>query len=421
MLLQFSCENYMSFKEKTVLSLKPGAINELAHNIYNSSKNRALKSAVIFGANASGKSNIVKAFTAAIMMIRESSTIQIDQPLNRIIPFKLDKQSYSKPSSFEFILVIENTKYIYGFSATSERITEEYLYAYYSIKPTTVFERTEDKYVFKADKKNLCKLAEKNSSNKLFLTTATVWNYERTKAPYLWFSKQVDTYEGSNWFQEFPEFAHDYGKKQKKFTTRLLEIADISISDYHVKESDTPKERIEAMRADPFLRTLLENTQDNASFKEYLLLTAHQVVEDNTSNTYELNMAEESQGTQNLFFMSSHLKTAFETGKTLVVDEFDSGLHPLLLEEIVRMFHDSSINVGNAQLIFTTHAISLLDLSIFRRDQIFFTERNRSTAVSELFSLDEFPVRKSESIRNGYIYGRYGAIPVITKGRSPWV
>jgi AAA15 family ATPase/GTPase len=129
---------------------------------------------------------------------------------------------------------------------------------------------------------------------------------------------------------------------------------------------------------------------------------------------------EESQGTLHLFFMSSHLKQAFESGKTIVVDEFDAGLHPLLLEEIVRMFHNPSINSGNAQLVFTTHAISLLDLDVFRRDQIFFTDKDSGTASSELYSLDEFSVRKSENIHKGYVYGRYGAVPLIAKGQSPW-
>jgi len=118
--------------------------------------------------------------------------------------------------------------------------------------------------------------------------------------------------------------------------------------------------------------------------------------------------------------MSAHLKNAFETGKIMIVDEVDAGLHPLFLEEIIRMFHDPEINTGSAQLICTTHAVNLLDLDIFRRDRIFFTEKDAETATSELFSLDEFSVRKSENIWNGYIYGRYGTIPMITKGQSPW-
>jgi len=421
MLLQFSVENFMSFKDKATLSMTPGKGDELSDNIINTKECNALKSAVLFGANASGKSNIIKAFTAAIMTIRESSALQIDQPLLRIVPFKLDKLSASKPTSFEFIFEAEKVKYIYGFSATQTRIVEEYLYAYYSIKPTTIFERTNDTYTFKADKKTLESLAEKNNSNKLFLATATNWNYERTKAPYLWFATLIDTFDTSNgWMADINAFLEDKNDVQRNFTERLLEIADINIADFGVNEFDVPKEQIDAMMKDPVIRALFENAPEGAMSKSYTVSAFHNIREGGKEKSYSLDMAEESRGTQNLFYMSSHLKRAFETGKTLIVDEFDAGLHPLLLEEIIRMFHDPEINTGNAQLIFTTHAINLLDLDIFRRDQIFFTEKDAETAASELFSLDDFSVRKSENIRNGYIYGRYGAIPMIAKGKSPW-
>jgi AAA15 family ATPase/GTPase len=420
MLLQFSIENFMSFREKTTISLLPGVGEELSGNIAHSDRCSALKSGVIFGANASGKSNIMKAFTAAVLMIRESEMVQVDHTLPRIIPFKLDSSSPLKSTSFEFIFEAEGTKYIYGFSATVKRITEEYLYAYYSAKPTTIFERTDDQYVFKADKKILDSLAKKNNPNKLFLSTATSWNYERTRVPYLWFAKMIDTYEGNNWMQDYHAFINNDNISQRKFTTKLLEIADINIADYSVQEIDIPKEQLDTMLKDPVFKAILENSPDGVMSKGYSVSAVHQIDEDGRAAQYILNLVEESKGTQNLFFMSSYLRRAFENGTTMIVDEFDAGLHPLLLEEIIRMFHDSNINTGNAQLIFTTHAINLLDLDIFRRDQVFFTEKDSNTAVSELFSLDEFSVRKSENIRNGYIYGRYGAIPLIAKGGSPW-
>jgi AAA15 family ATPase/GTPase len=420
MLLQFSVENFMSFKEKTVLSLAPGADKELSDNIMADDKHNALKTAAIFGANASGKSNIIKAFSSAVLLIRESTTVQIDQPLTRIIPFKLDAASRTKPVSFEFIFVAEGTKYIYGFSATSQRITEEYLYAYYSAKPTTVFERADDTYTFKTDKKTLDVLSSRNSKNKLFLSTATSWNYERTKAPYLWFAQQINFFAENNWTPDFSIFVNDPGNSQKAFTAKLLEIADINIADFSVREVEMPSEQIDALMKDPVLKALFENAPEGIFSKGYSVAAVHQMEENGSSTSYTLDLAEESQGTQHLFFMSTYLRQAFEHGKIIVVDEFDAGLHPLLLEEIVRMFHNPSINRGNAQLVFTTHAVSLLDLDIFRRDQIFFTEKSAKTASSELFSLDEFSVRKSENIRNGYIYGRYGAIPLITRGSSPW-
>jgi AAA15 family ATPase/GTPase len=244
MLLQFTVENYRSFRDEAVLSLIPGSDAEHTNNIINKGKEKALKSVVLLGANASGKSNIIKAIGNAIMMIRESASIQLESPLFRITPFELDGVSSEKPSRFEFIFETGGIRYMYGFSATVERITKEYLYAYYSVRPTTIFERTGDEYIFKTDKKLLESLVSKNNSNKLFLATATSWNYERTKAPYLWFANSIVTYAGSAWSRDYLAFANDSGGMQKRFTSKLLEIADINISDYQALEIDVPKEHI---------------------------------------------------------------------------------------------------------------------------------------------------------------------------------
>jgi AAA15 family ATPase/GTPase len=394
MLLQFTVENYKSFRDEAVLSLIPGSGTEHTDNVINKGKEKALKSVIILGANASGKSNVTKAIRNATVMIRESASIQLGSPLSRIIPFKLDDVSSAKPTRFEFVFETEGVRYVYGFSATVERITKEYLYAYYSARPTTIFERTEDEYIFKNDKKLLESLASKNNPNKLFLATATAWNYERTKAPYLWFANSIDTYVGNSWSRDYPAFINDSGGVQKRFTSKLLEIADINISDYQARETDIRK--------------------------AFSVHTNHIINEGEKKTDYTLDLMEESAGTRNLFFMSTHIKKAFETGKTMVVDELEAGLHPLLLEEIIKMFHDPDININNAQLIFTAHAVSLLDPDIFRRDQIYFTEKDMNSAASELYSLDEFPVRKSENIRKGYLVGRYGALPAIREGLSPW-
>jgi AAA15 family ATPase/GTPase len=422
MLLQFSFKNYKSFRDEAVLSLISGAETEHRENISDSGKNKALKSAAIFGANASGKSNVIEAMACAVAMVRESESIQLGVPLSRIVPFKLDGASSSKPTLFEFIFESDGVKYVYGFGATVEKIVEERLYAYYTSRPTTIFEREGDEYTFKSDKRQLEPLAGRNNPNRLFLATAAAWNYGRAKAPYLWFANGIDAYNENSWVEGCSPsaFLNDAGGAQKKFTTRLLKIADINISDYQANEIDIPLGQIEALKRDPIGRAILGNNPELLDSKAFSVVTMHAINENGGKVSLPLELDEESAGTQRLFFMSEHLKNAFETGKTLVVDEFEAGLHPMILEKIVKMFHDPDINKGNAQLVFTAHAVSLLDLDVFRRDQIFFTEKNAGTAVSELFSLDEFSVRKSENIRNGYLFGRYGAIPAILEGASPW-
>ena len=138
------------------------------------------------------------------------------------------------------------------------------------------------------------------------------------------------------------------------------------------------------------------------------------------SKLYELNLINESSGTQILFSFAPILKDVFENGKVLVIDEIERSLHPSLVEMIIKFFHNSEINKGNAQLIFNTHDTNLLSLEIFRRDQIWFAEKNPEKGATDLYPLDDFPVRKTENIQKGYLNGRYGAMPFVAMGNSLW-
>ena len=186
MLLQFSVENFKSFKNKAVLSMEASADKNLSENVAEIEKERILKVATIFGANAAGKSNLFFALTTAIIMVRSSNYRQIGEPLFQITPYLFDKESFSQPTSFEFVFMAKDRKYVYGFSATTKKICTEYLYVYNSARPTTIFERDESaneiyKFTNPAIKKSLKPLTERNTENKLFLATASSWNAEETK------------------------------------------------------------------------------------------------------------------------------------------------------------------------------------------------------------------------------------------------
>jgi AAA15 family ATPase/GTPase len=410
MLLQFSVENFKSFKDKAVLSMSASTDKEHVDAVASIGKNTILKTVAMYGANASGKTNIIKAFTAAIMLLRQSNSVQINQPLGWISPFALDKDAVQKPSAFEFIFFVNGVKYIYGFSATQKDIVDEYLYVYNSAKPSKVFERTNTtEYSFPADeKRKLEEIRAKNSNNKLFLATATAWNYEKTKDAYLWFAESIDTFDKTSWDGFNPDsFVNDKTGKLKQFVQDVLRIADINIDDYKLEETEIqlPKEIIEELK---------KGGANNIPTKGYSISVNHSVEsESGDLEKYRLDLAEESLGTQRLFGMTPHLQSAFEKGKTIIVDEIENSLHPLLVEEILKMFNNPTINRANAQLIFSTHDVHLLSLDNFRRDQIYFLEKNPKSASSEIYSLDEFPVRKGENIRKGYLQGRYGAVPFI--------
>jgi AAA15 family ATPase/GTPase len=129
-----------------------------------------------------------------------------------------------------------------------------------------------------------------------------------------------------------------------------------------------------------------------------------------STSVVHVSLADESKGTENLFLLAPILMKALSTGETVVIDEIERSLHPLLVKHIIGYFNDPDINPSNAQLIFNTHNLELMSLDIFRRDQIYFVDKSGKTGASELYSLDEFSVRAEENIKKGYLLGRFGAI-----------
>lgn len=425
MLQQFSVENFRSFKNKAVLSMEASADKKLLENVVQIKRDKILKVATIFGANAAGKSNLFLALTAAILMVRFSNYRQIGEPLGQITPFLFDKESASQPTSFEFVFMVNDKKYVYGFSATARKICTEYLYVYNSARPATIFERDESaqepyKFTDHAIQKKLKPLTERNTENKLFLATASNWNAEETKEPMLWFMQGINTYDPR--YEEKALniagklYENDKDSSLRDFTINLLKEADINISNYQFKSKDFP-----IIQAGPFAAKQEIGTEPQIQGKIYEITTFH-TIEDEKGNlgNYPLDMHSESQGTRNLFFMAPIIKRAFETGETICIDEFDTSLHPMLVVYIVGLFNDPHVNKKNAQLIISSHTMSLLDLNEMRRDQIYFVEKNQKTGISDLYSLDEFSPRTREDIRKAYLLGRYGSIPDIGAGGSLW-
>lgn len=424
MLIQFTVDNFKSFKNTAVLSMEASADKELPDNITEIGKERYLNTAAIFGANASGKSNIFAALTSAIMLVRRSNARQVVEPLFEIVPYKFDPESIAKPTSFEFVFLAGGKKYVYGFSATQKAVHTEYLYVYNSAKASTVFERTDIrtyKFTSPALKRELLPLTERNTDNKLFLATATAWNCEATRIPYLWFESGINTYSTDFeqlFHQTAPMFEDDKDQSLKRFAKKILHEADINIDDYELEVKDIPQ--------DQFLQSVPQELRGIISTipavinKSIKIETVHTITQGDTVTQYNLSLKEESQGTRGLFLFSPVLKRAFETGETLCIDEFDASLHPMLVRYLVSLFNNPEINKAKAQLIVSSHAMVLMSLKNLRRDQIYFVEKDRKTGVSELYSLDEFSPRKEEDIRKAYMLGRYGSVPDIAMEADLW-
>ena len=425
MLIQFSVTNFLSFRDETVLSLSTNKDNSHSENLLSYKNERILPSVAIYGANAAGKSNLHKALTAAIIMIRNSNNLQVNQPL-MVTPFLLDSKSRFDKTKFDFIYTYNDVKYEYGFVLDSNNVWEEYLYEYKSSKPSLIFERSEiNKYKFTTKTKSqLSQIVDKNTSNKLFLATATSWNSDLTRDAYMWFTTMIDTYDSQNledlMYTEFDRHQNNNDSSLNTFMLHLLQKADINISNFNYESIkrevnqlpfELPPELQGLMNPIPSAKKVLEQRR---------IGTSHQVVENGEKKEYPLNYFDESNGTKRLFTYGPVLKNALENGRTIIIDEIDNALHPAMTKSLIEMFQNPNINKNNAQLIFNTHEISLLDLNLFRRDQIYFVEKNNKTGVSDLYSLDEFSPRKSENIQKGYLQGRYGAMPFVNLEDIEW-
>lgn len=248
MLLQFSVENYRSYKERAVLSMEASADKVLPNNVTAFGADRLLKVATVFGANASGKSNLFIALTAAIVNIRRSNELQIGQSLFNITPFLFDEETKKKPSRFEFVFIQNGIKYVYGFAATAREVVNEYLYVYNSSKASTIFERDESKtdvYRFTSPsvRKELEPITKLNTKNKLFLSTATQWNSTYTREAFTFFADHINTYDSD--FEAMiptigPILEHDSDHEVENFIIKLLQAADINIEYYNLELKDAP-------------------------------------------------------------------------------------------------------------------------------------------------------------------------------------
>lgn len=400
MLIQFSTQNYLSIKEKIVLPMLASNDKEHPeHLLPYSKKEHCLKSAVIYGANASGKSNVLNAFWFMVNYVLVSHEKQLNKRTERV-PFKFDQTTLKEPSSFEVIFTIDEIRYTYGFSATDKEIVEEYLFYYPNGRPALIFERKNtNKYRFTVDIDLQNNLKDRNSHNKLYLSTAANWNYEKVKPVFEWFASCAIITKNSvadSYNMDVEQLRDD---EYRSIIASMLRVADFGIQDLAIRDKDT---------VIPVLKKT--NAYSNVDAVHQVKNESGEIV------SYTLNMSEESDGTNSYFKLIGLVKKILDEGGLLVADEMDAHLHPLLTKHIVSLFNSAEYNSNGAQLIFTSHNTNLLDLDLLRRDQIWFTEKDEDFAATDLFSLYDFSVRKDTRVEKSYLLGRYGAIPFIKGG-----
>lgn len=392
MLVSVNIKNFRSIKAEIELNVNAGSDKDHSNFLIDTPHCPLLAATAIYGSNATGKSNIVRAMGTMAALVRTS--FRDETMLSRVIaPFAFDSNTPQQASEFDMTFIVDNILYQYGFSADKHQIHSEWLYFFESNKPKTIFTRdwsiTEKAYSYEfdqytGDKHNLTGITTPST---LFLSTAGRFQQETVKSVYDWFEKLlvagVDPLLPLD-FLTINQIENDI--ITRKEVTEFLLSADFNIVDFTInKEADPLKKQY-----------------------RYDLNSDHLV----NNIKYSLPYNEESSGTKRMFSCAGVILTVLKQGGVLVLDELNNFLHPLLVRYIISLFGSKEKNPHNAQLIFTTHETSILTTDFIRRDQVWFCDKNQHSAT-ELYALQEFDTKKTDNIEHSYLAGRFDAIPLV--------
>jgi len=424
MLVEFTVNNFKSIKDTVTFSMLASSKDE--GNSFQKRKYNLLKSAILYGANASGKSNFLRAM--AFMKRFVLNQYKIIQSTDKLPhePFRLSTETEDASSSFEVVFFIDNTKYRYGFEIDQESVYSEWLYADEKGKEAKLFYRDTDETEYVNPNKFVegYKFFDKKdgkiniSHNQLFL-----WKCDNEKDGLIsksilhWFNQynMIDGIDHTGYINFTMKKMENEDFKDK--IIELVKTADIGIDNLQVEveEDNFPPEVLEHLQK--FLETK-QITDTKPKLISSNINTSHQKFDNdgNAVNNVIFKLEEEeSKGTRKFFAMSAPILDTLKNGKVLVIDELDASLHPILTQHLIKLFHDENVNKNNAQLIFATHDTNLLKKTIFRRDQIWLSEKDKYGST-DLYSLAQFKnVRKNEDFEKQYIHGKYGAIPYLGK------
>lgn len=380
MVLEIRLSNMFSFRDEVTLDLQAAKIQtkkarELEGNLFSVDGEQMLKSVALFGANASGKSNVIKAFRACVNMVRSSHNYNVDTRF-AISPFKFEDYA-NKPSSFYIRFLLNGVEYEYSFSFMHDEIITETLYYYPNGRKSLVFSRDESRgtekkniYEFKTVIKRPFDVADNTSKKTLYISRASQMDREIAQKIFLFFCNDIVLdYQVAN-----IDSLDNLFKERKEQMLEVLRTADSDIIDFKI--------------------------QNNA------ITTFHRT---NPSVAFDFE-TEESEGTKTLFRMMVRMIGIIHEGKMLLVDEIDNSLHTQLVEFVIGMFNHSD----HAQLIYTTHNTHLLNTDFQRRDQVYFVNK-REDGSSDLYSLFDFKdFRDTLDMEKAYLQGRFDAIPTIS-------
>jgi AAA15 family ATPase/GTPase len=415
MLIELAVANFRSIRDEQRLSLVAGPGKELAETNTlvapapdGSKPLTLLRSAAIYGANAAGKSNLVKALATMRTIVLTSHQELKQLP---VTPFRFNSESAGLPTLFEVVLLMDGVRYQYGFTATAERIHSEWLFAYPKGRSQKWFERrySSDQNADEitvgdklAGDKDVWRRATR--TNALFLSTAVQLNSVQLQPLVHWFEDKlqiIGIYDSAPW-ATLDRCEGD----SKASILDFLNAADLGIENIRLEDDD---------RGSPIM-DFLKMPVSHIGRQRMKALFQHRLAD---GMAVDLDLRDESDGTQKMFAFAAPWLQALEEGRVLVVDELHDNLHPALVRFLVGLFHSPETNPKGAQLVFTTHETSILNQDILRRDQIWFCERDERQAT-RLYPLTDFSPRKGlENLERSYLSGRYGALPYLKALSAP--
>lgn len=421
MLIDFTVKNFKSIKNELTFSLyvQENIDDSRVSTVTLQNENISLvKNAVIYGPNASGKSNILEAMLCFRSFIINSTDLKLGESIPFYQPYLLDAKSKTSPTTFimEFI-ANDLIRYKYEFSFNKEEIISEELVFYPKKQEALLFRRDKNTYKWGGHLKGKKEsISSETLPNNLFLSKAANSGQEMLAELYLFFRRDIRfNMSPQNSSTYTTSMLRDEGDNFRKRIIGFLQAADIGIQSIEVQElEDIPdKERI--FLPDGIPDELKKKIMSDVLFRPK---TKHKVFDKEELVGYqEFDLKEESTGTIKMYDIGGKIIDALDNGYTIIIDEIDSGLHSYMIKYIIDIFNDPKINTNNAQLICATHNVSIMEMAKFRRDQIWFVEKREKNGTN-LFSLDEFnksEVRKGSPFAKWYLQGRFGAIPRVDK------
>ena len=431
MILQFSVSNYRCFRGKHTLNLAASSQDKtLPDNFITTDlpglggKQRWVKGVALYGANASGKTTLLEALEILVEMVKNSAQVTDPKdPISYIEPFALCPGQADIPTAFAVVFVAESVRYEYRVAATRERVWHESLRAFPKAKEQLWFSRDWNAetgvYVWTPERPTGFnrdpQLESYTLSNMLFLSKAVASNRTDLEPVFRWFKDRLrfmDLSVRNRFTTRFtmrriqePSVLHDQ-------IVTLLRHADIGVTDAHVVEDRPPQETVEKQS-----QSLFPNMPPET--RERLLKERWSKPELSHRGTDQTNVRlpweSESAGTHRLFDLAGPWLDILSNGYTVCIDELETSIHPMMVRELLRLFFCPIANPKGAQILFTTHNPLLLDATLLRRDQVWFTDKD-ATGESHLYPLTDYSPRKGESLVRGYLAGRYGAVSFVPAG-----